>query len=82
MTRIMTSVIAQGIMSNPLLADYVKKHSQGWAHALQFAGAEIGSFFAFHMAINDLDAKYEKILYYSMTGFVLILGLFTVCFLV
>ena len=69
-------------MSNPLLADYVKKHSHGWAHALNFIGAEIGSITAFYIALNGYDSEHKEILYYSMTGVVLLLGLVTSIFLV
>ena len=45
--RIVTCVLAQAIMQNPLLMDYVKKQNRGWASAMQFLGKEIGELTAF-----------------------------------
>ena len=78
------AAMADIILANPLLNDYVKKSSHGWAHALQEAGKEIGNVLAFIAVLEGLtwEPKYEEIIYYSMTGGVLVIGLLTVIFLV
>ena len=78
------SVMADVIMANPLLNDYVKKESHGWAHAFQQLGSEIGNILAFIAALEGLtyDPEYEQVIYYGMTGGVLIFGLLTIIFLV
>ena len=45
--RMITAAIAQCIMQNPLINDYVKKHNRGWASALNTIGKEIGEITAF-----------------------------------
>ena len=69
-------------MSNPLLADYVKKNSHGWAHALQFIGYQIGSVVAFYVSFKGFHREYESLAYYTVSGGVLVFGLVTAIFLV
>ena len=78
------AAMADIILANPLLNDYVKKSSHGWAHALQEVGKEIGNVLAFIAVIEGLtwDPEYEDAIYYTMTGGVLIIGLLTIIFLV
>ena len=42
-----TGIMAEVVMNNPLLNDYVKKHKRGCGAALQEIGKEIGSILAF-----------------------------------
>ena len=82
LTRLATAVVSEAIMSNPLLSDYVKKHSHGWAHAIQFIGYQIGSIAAFYVSFKGLHREYKSLVYYLLTSGVLVTGLITAIFMV
>ena len=82
LTRLASCAMSEAIMSNPLLADYVKKHSHGWAHALQYIGYQIGSVAAFYCSFKGFHQEYESLTYYLVSGGVLVFGLVTAIFLV
>ena len=82
--RMITAAIAQCIMQNPLINDYVKKHNRGWASALNTIGKEIGEITAFILIYQGIhyDKENQQIIFYVMTGVVFVLGLLITCFLV
>ena len=59
-SRVITGVIANAIMQNPLLMDYVKKHNRGMASSLQFLGKELGEFMAFYIIYEGLHYNKEN----------------------
>ena len=83
-SRIMTCVLAQAIMQNPLLNDYVKRHNMGWANAMQVLGKEVGEITAFVLIYKGIhyDKENQQMIFYVMTGLVLVVGLLTTIFLV
>ena len=84
LSRMGAAAMAEIILANPLLNDYVKKSSHGWANSFQELGKEIGHILAFIAVIEGMtkNPEYEDVVYYTMTGVVLIIGLLTIIFLV
>jgi len=77
-----TGIMAEVIMQNPLLNDYVKKHKRGCGAALQELGKELGQIMAFVAFYTEYqyseDGKSTIFFGYSIAIFVI--GLL-VCFL-
>ena len=72
-----TGVMSGVIMQNPLLNDYVKKHKRGCGAALQEYGKQFGEIIAFAAFYSDyyLTDDGEKVIFYTVGGGILVIGL-------
>ena len=83
-SRIIVCVLVQAIIQNPLLNDYVKRRNRGWAVGFQRLGYTIGEILSFVLIALEFHKKEgaaDKV-FFTMTGIVFFLGLFTVIFMV
>ena len=82
LSRITSCVLVQAIMQNPLLNDYVKRGNRGMAGAMQKLGFVLGEILAFVITLVGVegDRETQDMIYYGMSGGILVVGLFvTLC---
>ena len=83
-SRVLTVVMVQGIIQNPLLLDYVKRRNRGWANGFQQLGYTIGEIFSFVLIALEVykDPDTAATIFYVSIGIIFFLGLFVVFFMV